>query len=147
MTQQQNQNSDAVGQSDSTGLARSDCKIGDERNGCKHTAFGAWGKCDAPTSYKCEHKSTPFDCSRLDEYFLHVARKEENNQGFRSFVLNDPRTGSFVAQLTWLAKNELRIYIHNFSGQKLYYTTNFPIRTLEEFKHEMRRIRLAFIDA
>jgi len=88
----------------------------------------------------------PFDPSKLDKYFRCVERKEEANNKIQSFALNDHKTGSLIAKLTWLPRNELRIYIDNFPSQKLYYSTNFPIRTVEEFQHEMARIRLKFVE-
>ena len=83
----------------------------------------------------------PFDHTKIDKHFKNIKRVQESDQRFHSYTLNG--TIGTIAQFTWLKRNELRIFIDNFPGQKLYFSTDFPIRTFGEFQHEMSRINLA----
>lgn len=83
---------------------------------------------------------TCFDHTKLDEFVKNIERAEEINPRFNSYRLLGT-TGS-IADFTWLKKHELRICIDNFPGQRLYYQTNFPIHTFDEFIREMKRINL-----
>ena len=51
-------------------------------------------------------------------------------------------SGNDVAQIVFLGKSELHIEIDNFPSQKKYYQSSFPIRSNDEFIHEMSRVGL-----
>ena len=83
-----------------------------------------------------------FDRSKLDEYFKDMVRVESR---VSYFVLNDAKTGSTLATISYSFHDNQTtwdICIDNFPRQKKYYKSNFPIKSIEEFKHEMNRIGL-----
>ncbi len=47
-----------------------------------------------------------------------------------------------IAEINYLGEGEWRLYIDNFPMRKLYYSTNFPIKTAKQFAKEMKRIGL-----
>lgn len=84
----------------------------------------------------------PFSHEKLTEYFEWIrAGKSNSNSGFDFNYIVSAEKGD-IAQITYLGKNEWRFYIDNFPGQKLWYTTNFPITTLRRFIEETEHIGL-----
>ena len=53
--------------------------------------------------------------------------------------------GSDLGMITHLGKNEWRIFVDNFPGQKLYFSTNLPFESIEHFIGDISRTGLFLI--
>jgi hypothetical protein len=95
-----------------------------------------------PDSTIKAHAKAKFSELSLETIFNNVEKvKQEDHRII--YTLTD-YCGSDVAQIVFLGNTEIHIEIDNFPSQKKYYQTSFPVRSSDEFIHEMSRIGLTF---
>lgn len=82
-----------------------------------------------------------FTHEKLLDYFDGIRQTKSNSTFDFNYVVSEAKGD--IAKIMYLGKNEWRVFIDNFPGQKKYYQTNFPITTLERFVSEMKSIGLA----
>jgi len=87
-----------------------------------------------------------FDKSNLETLFSNVGRVANPVCENHYTVFN--AHGSTVAQIMFQRGHELVVEVDNFPGQKLYYSSALPIRSVSEFVSDMQRagIELAMIE-
>ncbi len=83
---------------------------------------------------------TPFSHEMLPELFERIEQKKSSASFDFNYTLLEAK--GEVAQISYLGKNEWRIFIDNYPSTKKYYSTNFPIVTVERFMAEMKHIGL-----
>ncbi len=83
---------------------------------------------------------TPFYHEMLPELFEGIEQKKSSASFDFNYTLSEAK--GEVSQISYLGKNEWRIFIDNFPMQKKFFSTNFPIVTVERFMSEMKYIGL-----
>ncbi len=83
---------------------------------------------------------TSFSHEMLPELFEGIEQKKSSASFDFNYTLSEAK--GEVAKISYLGKNEWRIFIDNFPSQKKFYSTNFPIVTVERFMAEMKHIGL-----
>ena len=84
---------------------------------------------------------TQFDPKRIDKHFKNISIRPYHTGEL--FVLYEENKGD-VAEIYYMGKGSWHVIIDNFPGQRKHYHTDFPIRTVDEFINEMKRINLNF---
>ncbi len=79
----------------------------------------------------------PFNKSTLDSLFNCVERVKNPACEHHYAVLN--REGSTAAQIVFHDGGKLCVEVDHFPGQKRYYSSDFPIRSVDDFVSDMRR--------
>ena len=86
----------------------------------------------------------PFNPKEISFYFKNVRKientnvSEEKTSVFR--VFDD--CGNDTGMISYLGKNEWRVFVDNFPGEKKYFQWNLPIKSLEEFIRDIGRTGL-----
>jgi hypothetical protein len=89
-----------------------------------------------------DHFVIPLYPLNIDQLFSNVERLNDDRcQAFR--VCNE--YGSDAGTLSYLGKNEWRIYVDNFPGEKKYFSTNLPMNTVRDFLNDISRTGLKLI--
>lgn len=94
------------------------------------------------TSTKSKNLQTePFEPKRIDKHFKNISRRPTTMGEL--FVLYKENKGD-IAEIYYMGKGTWHVIIDNFPAQRKNYSTNFPIKTVDEFISEMKRIGLNF---
>ena len=90
-------------------------------------------------------KAGKFDIKGLHKIFIELCLPSPIHDGVQYQYQGEIHR---VDQITFLDNSELRIFIDNFPGQKRYYESNIPIRTIKEFQSVIERtgLKLTRID-
>ncbi|GAB0154637.1 hypothetical protein [Marinobacterium sp. BA1] len=95
--------------------------------------------------------STTLCRKALDKHFSNV--KPIENDGCHTYsdkikafmVYGD--YGQEIGMISYLGEGEWRIYVDNFPGQKQYFSTNLPIRSVQELVAEVARTGMVLIES
>lgn len=82
----------------------------------------------------------PFDPKHIDKHFKNISIRPYHTGEL--FVLYDECCD--VAEIFYMGKGSWHVIIDNFPAPRRNYSTNFPIKTVDEFIIEMKRINLNF---
>ena len=78
----------------------------------------------------------------IDHLFSNIERLDDDRcESFR--VRNEH--GSDAGTMSYLGKNEWRIFVDNFPGEKKYFSTNLPMNTVLDFLTDISRTGLKLI--
>jgi hypothetical protein len=80
-----------------------------------------------------------YDRENLDAVFANVERIDDGR--FAVYKVLD-KYGSDAGMITCMSGNEIRIYVDNFPAQKKYYSSNYPIETVDQFEIDIARTGL-----
>jgi hypothetical protein len=75
----------------------------------------------------------------IENIFSNVERVEDDR--FQVFRVRD-ENGSDAGMMTYMGKNEWRVFVDNFPCQKKYFSTNLPINTVQQFIDDISRTGL-----
>lgn len=94
---------------------------------------------DAPTC-----SVTPFDHKTLHLHFegLREVTRDHDRGIYLYLVKSDV---GWVDQIVFLSQWEMRIHVDNFPAQKMGFSSNLPIRTMEEFQRDVERCGIKLI--
>lgn len=79
-----------------------------------------------------------FDKSKLETQFSNMMRVEGKAYPDHYSIVN--AHGSTIAQVVFSGGGEMNIEVDNFPGQKQYYSSSIPHRSLSEFVGDMSRV-------
>ena len=85
-------------------------------------------------------KNMEFSHDKLTDIFKYIRKGKGYYIEDKYIVTNEG--GSDIAEIAYIKNGEWRFEIDNYPMQRKHYHTNFPIRTVEEFIHETKRIGL-----
>lgn len=81
-----------------------------------------------------------FDNLELCKTELHMPRE-------RIGYIVKSKTGGDAGTIAYLGQGEWRVFVDNFPSQKKYFSTNLPIKSVQEFADDMARTGLDLIPA
>lgn len=85
----------------------------------------------------------PFDHTKIADVFENLRLSTESDPRVRTYLV---RNGcNWVDQITFLSPSEMRIFVDNFPGKKLWFSSNLPMVTMEDFRRDVERAGLTLI--
>lgn len=79
-----------------------------------------------------------FDKSALEKLFANVERVDGKQYPNHYAVVD--QQGSTIAQVVFQSGNEMHIEVDNFPGEKQYYSSSIPCRSLIDFEGDLKRV-------
>lgn len=84
----------------------------------------------------------PFDHTKIAEVFQNIRLQRTDGRVLHYLV----QTGcNWVDEISFLSPTEMRIQVDNFPGQKLWFASNLPLGTMEDFRRDVERAGLNLI--
>ncbi len=84
-----------------------------------------------------------FDKSTLGEHFANLSRVEGKAYPDHYVISNE--FGSTIAQIVFTPGDEMNIEVDNFPGQKQYYSSSIPCRSLLDFEMDLQRVGIDLV--
>lgn len=89
-----------------------------------------------------------FSPDKIDTYFSNVELVTEGvpawNKSYSTFTISD-QYGNSAGTISYLGEQEWRIFVDNFPAPKRYFSTNLPIKSIEQFESDIARTGLHLI--
>jgi len=107
-------------------------------------------RCGHPVVWIVHEDSPPtiepaaYDRERLDSFFENLERVEDGR--FAVYRVSDEH-GHDAGLITCMSGSEIRVYVDNFPGQKKYFSSNYPVPTIEQFEADIKRTGLKLVRA
>jgi hypothetical protein len=87
--------------------------------------------------------TTPFDYKKLHEFFSNVHLHSSRDKRVDYLLRNED--GHMVDEIVFLTPFAMRILVDNYPGQKLYFSSDLPITSMEQFQSDVERTGIKLI--